>query len=205
MDARVKKKILAVEMVIVLIISGSVGYVIVSRKGLSSGSYENEQKDTVVLDTIKPTDVTPPPIHAHIKAGPLTGYGPLTVHFYGNPENDSTIVSYHWEFGPSTQPIIPQAQYRKVHFSVLLFFLFGIVFFPLSFAYVLFYTILSQYRYKASSQYESTLRDPTMIFPYTGSYSATLIITDVQGNTSSDTVWITVLQYVYPDHTNHHD
>ncbi len=44
-------------------------------------------------------------------------------------------------------------------------------------------------------------RNPTMIFLYTGSYSATLTITDTQGNTSSDIVWITVLQYVYPDMT----
>jgi hypothetical protein len=39
-----------------------------------------------------------------------------------------------------------------------------------------------------------------MIFPYTGSYSATLTVTDTQGNTSSDIIWITVLQYVQPDH-----
>jgi hypothetical protein len=200
MNVQIKKKILAVEMVIILIISGSVGYIIVSRQGLLNGTNEDQQNDTVIQDTIKTTDETPQSIQAHIQAGPLTGYGPLTVHFYGNPENDSNIVSYHWEFSPTTMPIIPQAQYKKVHFSVILFFLFSFVFFPLSFAYLLLYTIISHYRYKASSQYESTMRDPTMIFLYTGSYSATLTVTDKQGNTASDTIWITVLQYVYPDH-----
>jgi len=96
-------------------------------------------------------------------------------------------------------PIIPQAQYKKVHFSFVLFFVFSFLLFPLSFAYMLLYTIVSIYRYKASSQYESTERNPTMIFLYTGSYSATLTVTDTQGNTSSDIVWITVLQYVHPN------
>lgn len=193
MKVRIKKKILAVEMVLILVISGSVGYIIVSRQGLSNGKNENEQNENVTQDTIKTTDEIPQPIKANIKAGPLTGYGPLTVQFYGNPENDSNIVSYHWEFSPKTMPIIPQTQYKKVHFSIILFFLFNI-------AYLLIYAIISNHRYKISSQYESTVRDPTMIFLYTGSYSATLTITDKQGNTSSDIIWITVLQYVYPDH-----
>ena len=193
MNVRVKKKILAVEMVLILIISGSVGYVIVSRQGLSNGKNENEQNDNVIQDTIKTTDEVPPSVQAHIKAGPLTGYGPLAVSFYGNPENDSNIVSYHWEFSPKTMPIIPQTQYKKVHFSIILAILFNVF-------YLLLYTIISNHRYKASSQYESTVCDPTMVFLFTGSYSATLTITDTQGNTSSDIIWITVLQYVYPNH-----
>lgn len=87
-----------------------------------------------------------------------------------------------------------------MHFSFALFLLLTVVFFPLSFAYGLLYTIFSLFRNKASSQYESTEQNPTMIFPYVGSYSATLTVTDTQGNTSSDIVWITVLQYVRPDH-----
>lgn len=200
MNDQMRKKILAVEMVLLLIISGSVGYIIVSRQGLSDGKNDTGQNDTVIQDTIKTTDEAPQSIQAHIKAGPLTGYGPLAVFFYGNPENDPNIVSYHWQFSPTTMPIIPQAQYKKVHFSVILFFLFSFVFFPLSFAYILLYTIVSNHRYKISSQYESTMRDPTMIFLYTGSYSATLTVTDTQGNTSSDIIWITVLQYVNPNH-----
>jgi PKD repeat protein len=200
MNVRIKKKILALEMVLILIISGSVGYIIVSRQGLSNGKNENKQNDNIIQDTIKTTDETPQSIQAHIKAGPLTGYGPLAVSFYGNPEDDSDIVSYHWEFSPTTMPIIPQTQYKKVHFSFILFFLFCFAFFPFSFAYLLLYTIISNHRYKASSQYESAERNPTMIFLYIGSYSATLTITDTQGNTSSDIVWITVLQYVHPDH-----
>jgi PKD repeat protein len=200
MNVRVKKKILAVEMVLLLIVSGSVGYVIVSRQGSADGTNEKEQNDAVIQDTIKTTDETPPSLQAHIKAGPLTGYGPLTVTFYGNPEDDPNIVSYHWEFSPTTKPIVPQAQDKKMRFSVVLFFLLAVVFFPLSFAYGFLYTITSLFRYKASSQYESTEQNPTMIFPYVGSYSATLTVTDTQGNTSSDIVWITVLQYVHPDH-----
>jgi|WetSurMetagenome_2_1015567.scaffolds.fasta_scaffold01682_17 hypothetical protein len=200
MKLRTKKKILAIEMVLILIVSGSVGYIIVSRQGLSTGKNKNKQNDTVIQDTIKTTDETSPSVQAQIKAGPLTGYEPLAVSFYGNPQDDPNIVSYHWEFSPKTMPIIPQAQYKRVHFSVALFFLFGFVFFPLSFAYMILYAIISNHRYKASSQYESTERNPTMIFLYTGSYSATLTITDTQGNTSSDIVWITVLQYVQPDH-----
>ena len=193
MNNRMKKRILAVEMVIVLILSGSVGYVIVSRQGLSHSKNENQQNNNISQDTIKTTDEPLQTIHAEIEAGPLTGYGPLTVSFYGNPENDSNIVSYRWEFGPKTMPIVPQTQYKKVHFSIILFFLFTVF-------YLLLYATISNHRYKTSSQYESTVQNPTMIFLYTGSYSATLTVTDNQGNTSSDTVWITVLQYVYPDH-----
>jgi PKD repeat protein len=167
---------------------------------LSNGKNENEQNDNVIQDTIKTTDEILQSVQAHIKTGPLTGYGPLTVTFYGNPEDDPNIVSYHWEFSPTTKPIVPQAQDKKMHFSVVLFFLLAVVFFPLSFAYGLLYTITSLFWYKVSSQYESTEQNPTMIFPYVGSYSATLTVTDTQGNTSSDIVWITVLQYVHPDH-----
>jgi len=199
MNDQIKKKILAVEIVLLLIISGSVGYIIIiSNPGLSNGKNGNEQNNRVIQDTIKTTDEIPSPVQAHIKAGPLIGYGPLAVSFSGNPENDSNIVSYHWEFSPTTMPIIPQAQYKKVHFASL-FFVFSFLFFPLSFAYMLLYIIVSIYRYKANSQYESTERNPTMIFLHTGSYSAKLTVTDTQGNSSSDIVWITVLQYVFPN------
>jgi PKD repeat protein len=195
MNDQMRKKILAVEMVFLLIVSGSVGYIIVSRQGVSDGKNDTGQNDTVIQDTIKTTDEALQSVQAHIKAGPLTGYGPLTVSFYGNPEDDPNIVSYHWMFSPTTMPIIPQASYKKVHFSVALFFLF-------SFAYLLLYVIVSNHRYKTSSQYESTMRNPTMIFPYVGSYTATLTVTDTQGNTSSDIIWITVLQYVNPNHSD---
>jgi hypothetical protein len=199
MNDSVKRKILAVEMVLLLVVSGSVGYVIISRQGSVDTTNEDEQNETVLEEIIKTTDETPQSLHAHIKAGPLAGYGPLTVSFYGNPEDDPNIVSYHWEFSPITRPIVPQNHYKATHFSPLLLFLSFFVFFPLSFVYMFLYLILSHYRYKVSSQYESTEQNPTMIFPYVGSYSATLTVTDTQGNISSDIVWITVLQYVYPD------
>jgi PKD repeat protein len=189
---RFKKKILAVEMVLILLISGFVGYVYISRQDVSGVGYENEN---LIQDTIKTTDQPLQSLQAHIKAGPLTGYGPLTVNFYGNPENDPNIVSYHWEFSPTTLPIIPQSQYKPVHFSIILFLIFNVF-------YGLLYTLLTIFRYKTSSQYESTEQNPIMIFPYTGTYSATLSITDKAGKTSSDIIWVTVLQYVYPNHSD---
>lgn len=73
------------------------------------------------------TNETAEPLTVQIKAGPLEGYSPLFVHFYGNPENDSRIVSYNWTFGPTSQPIIPQANYREPRVSIL--FLFLLLFF----------------------------------------------------------------------------
>jgi hypothetical protein len=202
MDRWVKKKVRAVVMVILLVVSGSVGYIIVSRHGQEPRITENEHDDAAFQETIKTTAEPPSPLQARIKAGPLTGYGPLTVSFYGNPEEDPAIVSYHWKFSPTTLPIIPQVNYKKMRFSPLFFLLSFVVFFPLSFVYMFLYAVISHLRYKASSQYESTEPNPVMIFPYTGSYSATLTVADAHGNTDSDIVWITVLQYVYPDHDN---
>jgi PKD repeat protein len=196
----VKKKILAVEMILLLIVSGFVGYVIVSRQGSVNSTTNDTQDDTVVEETIKTTGEAPSSLQAQIDAGPLTGYGPLTVTFYGNPENDPNIVSYHWDFDPKTVPIVPQSQYKQMRFSFALFLLLAVVFFPLSFAYGFLYVLITNLRYKAGSQHESTEQNPTMIFPYTGSYSATLTVIDAQGNTDSDTVWITVLQNEHPDH-----
>jgi hypothetical protein len=200
MNDQGKKKVLAVEIVLLLVVSGSVGYLIVSRQGSSPTVFENERTEDVFQETILTTGEVGSSVKAHIKAGPLTGYGPLAVTFYGNPDEDANITSYHWQFSPTSLPIVPQAQYKTMRFSVLFFFLSSLVFFPLGFAYLLFYAVASHMRYKAASQYESTERDPTMVFLYTGSYSATLTVTDTEGNTSSDIVWVTVLQYVTPDH-----
>jgi len=136
---------------------------------------------------------TSEPLTAQIKAGPLVGYPPLAVHFYGNPKNDTRIVSYRWEFGPTTAPIIPQSNYRQPHISIVLFFL-------CPFVYPVIYLLFYVHRAKINSQYMSTERDPTMVFLSTGNYWATLTVTDAQGRTASDTLWVTVLQYVYPDH-----
>jgi len=69
MNVQVKKKILAFEMVILLIISGSVGYVIVSRQGFSNGKNKNEQNDNVIQDTIKTTNEVPPVCSSAYKSG----------------------------------------------------------------------------------------------------------------------------------------
>jgi hypothetical protein len=201
MNDQMKKKILAVEIVLLLLFSGWVGFLFVSRQGSLNETFEHPQDDEVVYETIKTLDEPSPSAQAQIQAGPLIGYGPLVVHFYGNPENDADIESYHWEFTPTTLPIVPQEEYQKTRFSVVLFFVCSVLFFPLGFTYLLFSALASLYRYKVSSQYESAERNLTMVFPYRGSYSATLTITDSQGNTSSDQVWITVLQFPNQNHT----
>jgi PKD repeat protein len=199
MNDQLKIKILAVEIVLLIIISGTVGYIILSKPKLASINIENEENDNIIQDTIKVTSIIAPSSQAHIRAGPLVGYGPLKVSFYGNPYNDSDVSSYNWEFRPKTMPIVPISQYKNTYFSIGLFLVFTLLFFPLGFAYAILSSIVSHYRYKSNSQYESSERNPTMVFLYTGSYSAKLTVTDTQGNTSSDIVWITVLQYVYPD------
>jgi len=138
------------------------------------------------------TNETSEPLTAQIKAGPLEGYPPLAVHFYGNPKNDTRIVSYQWEFGPTTAPIIPQSKYHETRVSLLLFFL-------CPFVYPIIYLLFFVHRARVNSEYVSTECDPTMVFLSTGNYWATLTVTDAQGHTASDTVWVTVLQYVYPD------
>jgi hypothetical protein len=142
-------------------------------------------------------NATSKPLAAGIKAGPLVGYAPLVVHFYANPDNDTSIVSYHWMFGPSTLPIIPQASYRDHRLLVLLLFMLLSTQSPL-FSFVGISLFLSRLM-RVESQYESTDRAPTMVLGATGNYWATLTVTDAQGRFASDTVWITVLQYVYPD------
>jgi PKD repeat protein len=143
------------------------------------------------------TNQTTEKLKAQIKAGPLLGYAPLVVNFYGNPNNDTGISSYHWMFGPTSLPIIPQTSYRDHRLLVLLLFMLLSTQSPL-FSFVgvsLFFARLMH----VESQYESTDRNPTMVLGATGNYWATLTVMDTEGRTASDTVWITVLQYVYPD------
>jgi PKD repeat protein len=149
-------------------------------------------------DSQSNTNETSAQLAAQIKGGPFEGYPPLTVHFLGNPTKDTRIVSYHWTFGPTSKLIAPESLYRNPHVSILLLCLMLFYVNPL-----LFITSISLYeRYltKSQSRYESTEQDPTMVFGSTGNYWATLTVTDTQGRTASDTMWITVLQYVYPDH-----
>ncbi len=201
MKDQTKKKIIAIEIVLLVIISAFVGYIVTESDKDLLNNQENEALNNIVIkEEIKTTgEFSSSSNKAHIKAGPLVGYGPLKVTFYGNPDNDSNISSYHWEFRPKSRPIIPKEQYKDMYFSLGLFLVFSLLFFPLGFAYIILSAVLSHFRYKANSQYESSERNPTMVFLYTGSYSAKLTVTDTEGNTSSDIVWITVLQYVHPD------
>jgi PKD repeat protein len=215
MNKQIKKKIQAVEMIVILIISGSVGYIFVARQGESS-PIQNDNNNNSNQDIKTTTIEQSQSLKAHIKAGPIQGYSPLTVQFLGNPENNENIVSYNWEFGPRTSPIVPSSEYRDMHIPfVLLSLNFITMLFSKSFstiAFVFLFTMASSllsiviHRCSAriNSQYTSTDRDPTMVFLDTGSYSATLTVTDAQGNTSSDTIWITVLQYVY-HYSNNND
>jgi hypothetical protein len=245
MNTQVKKKIRAVEMVLLLIISGSVGYVIISRQGPLSGRLEN----TPIQETIKTTDETPQNLKAHIKAGPLTGYAPLAVSFFGNPDNDSNIVSYQWDFGPEGTYILSESNYTKIvnkpifkvanlfftGYLILFSIIGGLIFlqmatsrntlrnnakilqngassmgilmgsFIILFITVVISNIIGTHQARLDKQYTSTERDPIMVFLGVGSYSATLTVTDTQGKTSTDTIWITVLQYVPPDYDNDMD
>ena len=216
MNSRIKKKILAVEMVFILLVSGFVGYVYISKQSVYGGGSENENP---IQDTIKTTDETQQFPSTLIQAGPTQGYGPLAVHFYGNPKNDTDIVSYRWDFGPTSAPIVSQANYTKIknlpgsNIAGLLFLttflasFLSVTMIALSFISIILLAILellnNKYyntQVKTNSQYQSTDRNPTMVFLNVGSYSATLKVTDTQGKTASETVWITVLQYVPPFH-----
>jgi hypothetical protein len=226
-----KRKIYAVEMTLILLISGTVGYVLLSNQATSSG----KDNSTISPEEIKTTDGPTPPVKAHIKAGPLTGYAPLTVHFYGNPENDTNIVSYQWDFGPARSYILSESTYNTIEnrpifkltrmFSAGYALVIGLTFiemaintigfrhsfqsinflsgcFLILFITIMIGSVIFTHQARLNRQYTTTERDPAMVFLATGSYSATLTVSDSQGNTSSDTVWITVLQYVYPDRDN---
>ncbi len=200
MNDSVKKKILAVEMVVLLVVSGSVGYIILSKPHSSAGFPKDEQTRDITEETVLSTGEPASMVRAEIEAGPLVGYAPLTVTFHGNPKNESNITSYHWLFSPTTKPIIPVGQYKSIRFPVLFMFLTMVIFFPLSFVTIFLFAILTHTKYKAASVYESSEQNPSMVFVYSGSYSATLTVTDSEGQTSSDTVWVTALQKEYQDH-----
>jgi hypothetical protein len=230
MDKQIRKKILAAEMVALLIVSGSIGYTLLSQQGESS-LIKNDENNDSNQNIIKTTEYTGEPLEVTIEAGPIIGYEPLTVHFFGNTNTDDQIVSYSWEFGPKTLPIIPATKIHNFRTAtVLTVLLTGITFLTVGFqmektmttpwlsllhagairnqmntvflgfltSIVLIFLTYSRYA-RVNSQYTSTERDPTMIFLSPGSYSATLTVTDTQGNTASDTIWITVLQYLHPD------
>jgi hypothetical protein len=230
-----KRKIYAVEMTLILLLSGTVGYILFSNQAVSKG----QDNTRVFQEEIKTMDAPTPPVKAHIKAGPLTGYGPLTVHFYGNPDNDTDVVSYQWDFGPSGSNILSETAYTSIEnrpifkLTGILFAVYALVFgltwvttflqmksnpfsllstsqgitflsgcFLVLFVTIVLGSVIFNHQAWLNRQYTATERDPTMVFLNVGSYSATLTISDSRGNTSSDTVWITVLQYVYPDHDN---
>ena len=123
----------------------------------------NNKTDTITIQV----EELPPP-QANIDVSTITGIRPLLVHFDGNKDNDERIVSYSWDFGPKFKIIVPESKYRHS-----LFFRFLI------------------YHY-LNSAYSSIKQDPTMVFIQSGDYWATLTITDNQGHTDTDTVWIHV-------------
>ncbi len=171
------------------------------------------------------------PLTIHIKGGPLTGYPPLSVSFNGNPDNDSRIVSYSWEFGPPGSSIVPASTYQNIHgrgLPLLLLSIAAVILlgysvrpslasaltmtktigtmgtaFSCLFASMILYQITYSRSVRSNVQYASTEQNPTIVFLYTGNYWAKLTVTDEEGNTASDVVYITALQYVYPD--NDHD
>jgi hypothetical protein len=136
---------------------------------------QNSGSDPFFSTGITSTDDIPSPLTAHISASTITGIAPLVVHLNGNYENTKNITSYRWDFGPKFTLIVPESKYRD---SLLLPYLF--------------YHIRNR-------QYYSSEQNPVMVFLQPGHYWARLTITDTNGNTASDIVWITVYVIDYPD------
>lgn len=123
----------------------------------------NNKTDTI---TIQVEESIPP--EAHIDVSTITGVRPLLVHFDGNKDNDERIVSYRWDFGPKFRSIVPESTYRH----------------SLFFRFLLYHYL--------NSKYSSIKQDPSMVFIQSGEYWVSLTITDDQGQTDTDTVWIHV-------------
>ncbi len=214
-----RNKLIAFGITFLLVASTLIGYAILNYKPATADPNSGPLPQTMVTTTDNSTPSTT------IKAGPTQGYEPLAVHFYANPTNDTNIVAYHWKFGPVGY-IIPQDNYNAIFnrpynkllkigilCTLLSFIVFPSVIGNMNIPTTIFMTtwwgvviagILNGRAMKKNIVYESTARDPTMVFVRYGSYSATLTATYTNGSTTSETTWITVFQYVPPD-VDHND
>lgn len=95
---------------------------------------------------------------------------PTLVEFKGEGiDQDGNIVSYHWEFGPRYYPIVKYKGYffhKKAHWYDYLF-----------------------------SSYESDEQNPMRVLTKPGYYWAELTITDDDGATSTDKIYITIWNF----------
>jgi hypothetical protein len=209
-----RRKIIALGLVTLLITSTIVGYCILRPQPVTAS--KNNETTTI------PTVYDPGPVKSLFTFGPPEGYEPLTVNFYGNPENDSTIVSYKWDFGPDTAAILSQSTYDAIvskpifkllglilGVSIVTFFISGFNIqlgfgaWTIGFITALLMMLIFGVQVRGNRQFISTERAPSMIFLDYGSYSAKLTVTYKNGTTASETSWITVLQYIPPDIDNH--
>ncbi len=178
------------------------------------------------LETITTTDDTQIYTKDLISAGPLEGYSPLTVSFYGNPDNDTCITSYHWDFGPQGAGIIQSDIYtqltqRPIRLQRLISIIaiasgigIGTASPPLAFGAIaacmialLLVSVKMEAQTRLHYSFQSDDRGTSMVFLYPGSYSATLTVTDAQGHTAQDTVWVMALKYPPnppPDYDTHY-
>jgi hypothetical protein len=212
-----RRKIIALGLAILLITSTVIGYFILRQQPVTADKNDNEQTNPMTLTELGP-------FKELFTYGPPQGYEPLTVSFYGNPENDTNIVSYHWDFGPENTAILPQSVYDEIVHKPI-FKVLGLIF---GFSFLAFATsgfniglassawtvgliagllaaIILGFQVRNNRQFISTERAPSVIFLDYGSYSAKLTITYANGTTASETAWITVLQYIHPDVDDNHN
>jgi hypothetical protein len=219
MRSQARRTFIAVGLTFILVTSLLISYALIfSHDPAAAGT----NSDTTTPSGWMTADMPPPA--TLIKAGPTQGYEPLVVHFYANPANLSNISSYHWKFGPGGT-IVPQQDYSAIFakpynklfplfflltfiafFTILLNPVRGVTLYGAMFGIAFFSGIITEIfdarALKQHNAYESNLRDPSMVFVYHGSYSATLTITYINGTTATDTVWITVLLVPPPDYDN---
>lgn len=219
-----RTKTIALGITFLLVASTLISYAVINQLPATAYTTPDPLPHTIVMTTDNPTPNT------IIKAGPTQGYEPLTVHFYGNPANQSNITSYTWTFGPQGSDILTKDGYTEittkpylklnnlVEISFFLIFPLSMFINPFGFpilpwAILIITNIVTAIRQNrdinSHRTYASTQRAPTMIFLTYGSYSATLTVTYTNGTTASDTVWITVLQVYHPpppdNDDNNHD
>jgi hypothetical protein len=206
-----RRKIMAFILVILLVSSTVVGYFVFWQKPVVADQDNGkEEKVMTVTDT--------GPSLGLFTYGPPQGYEPLTVRFYANPENDSNIKSYHWDFGPEKWGIISESSYTAIlHKPIirLLEIIFGLsivgfigsgfnfglassMFTAASISGLLTALVLNL-QIRKNRQFVSEDRAPSMMFLDYGSYSAKLTVIYKNDTTASQTAWITVFQYVPPD------
>lgn len=124
----------------------------------------NKGSDVIIVN-VKESDL----VQAKIGVNVWSGFEPLIVYFYGDPENILSNVSYYWEFGPKNRIIVPMSDFQYYIGGFKRFF-----------------------NNRQKCKYNSYEKDPIMVFCYEGLYWAKLKVTDENGISDTDKVWIQV-------------